>query len=177
MEFSALVAGLIAYLVSVIASVLLIFLTYRINTILTNKIDEEQYLLSGHRSVAIALGSIVLSQAVLLRHAIFPTMNVIRDLLLRPVTASAALWVLAHCLLFFLIIGILSFGSVWIAGWLFAKMTRKIPERQEILKDNVAMAIFFAFVLIGVTLILNEGLEDLSRSLIPYTERGIIQIP
>lgn len=177
MEISTLVAGMIAYLVSVIMSVLLIFVTYRINTIITNKVDEERYLLSGNRSVAIALGAVVLSQGILLRHAVFPTMTVIRELFLRPVTFSAAMWVLAHCLLFFLIIGILSFGSVWLSGWLFTRMTRSIPEHDEILKDNVAIAIFFAFVLIGITLILNEGLEDLSRSLIPYTERGIIRLP
>ena len=177
MELSVLIAGLIAYLVSVMVSVLLIFLTYRMNTLLTSKVAEERYLLSGNRSVAIALGSIVLSQAILLRNAVFPTMAVIRNLFFRPGSASAVFWVLAHCLIYFLIIGILSFGSVWIAGWLFSKMTRKIPETEEILKDNIAMAIFFAFVLIGITIILNEGLEDLSRSLIPYTERGIIRIP
>jgi uncharacterized membrane protein YjfL (UPF0719 family) len=171
------IAGIIAYLVSVLVSVLLIFLTYRINTILTSKTDEERYLLAGNRSVAIALGSIVLSQAILLRHAVFPAMTVIRELFLRPVTFSGAMWVIANCLLFFFIIGILSIASVWLTGWLFIKMTRKIPEHDEILKDNVAIAIFFAFVLIGVTLILNEGLEDLSRSLIPYTERGIIRLP
>lgn len=177
MEISTLVAGMIAYLVAVIMSVLLIFVTYRINTILTSKVDEERYLLSGNRSVAIALGAVVLSQAILLRHAVFPTMTVIRELFLRPVTFSAGMWVLAYCLLFFLIIGILSFGSVWLSGWLFTRMTRSIPEHDEILKDNVAIAIFFAFVLIGITLILNEGLEDLSRSLIPYTERGILRLP
>ena len=56
MELSVLIAGLIAYLVSGMISVLLIFLTYRMNTVLTSKVDEERYLLSGNRSVAIALG-------------------------------------------------------------------------------------------------------------------------
>ena len=38
-------------------------------------------------------------------------------------------------------------------------------------------AIFFAFVLFGITAIVNEGIEDLSRSLIPYGRTGIIRIP
>lgn len=176
MDAAVVVAGVIAYLVSIFASVLLTFLTYRLNTILTSKLDEEKYLLSGNRSIAISLGTVVLSQAILLRHAVFPTMAVIRDLFLRPFSGQAAFWVIAHCILFFLIIAILSFGSVALAGWLFSKMTRKIPEHEEIEKDNIAVAIFFAFVVLAITLIVNEGLEDLSRSLIPYSKTGVIQI-
>jgi uncharacterized membrane protein YjfL (UPF0719 family) len=176
MDTSSLVAGLVAYAVSVVASVLLVFVTYRLNTLLTSKIDEERLLLSGHRSIAVALGAVVLSQALLLRHAVFPTMAVIRDLFVRPVSPGAAFWVVGHCLLFFVIIGILSFGSVAIAAWLFSRMTRSIPEHEEILKDNLAIAIFFAFVLLGITAIVNEGLEDLSRSIIPYAETGVVRV-
>ena len=173
----SIVAGIIAYSVSLFASILLVFLTYRLNTLLTRKVDEEQHLLSGNRSMAISLGSILLSQAILLRHAVFPTMVVVRDLFLRPVTFEAAVWVLAHCVLFFVIIGILSFGSVAVAGWLFTRMTGKIAEKEEIRKDNVAVALFFAFAVLGITLIVNEGLEDLSRSLIPYERTGVIRLP
>jgi uncharacterized membrane protein YjfL (UPF0719 family) len=90
MDVSPFVAGLIAYAVSVLAAVLLVFVTYRLNTLLTSRIDEERLLLSGNRSVAIGLGSILFSQAILMRHAVFPTMVVIRDLFLRPVSWSAA---------------------------------------------------------------------------------------
>jgi len=176
MELGSIVAGLVAFAVSVLAAVLLVFVTYRVNTLLTSKLDEERLLLSGNRSVAVALGAVVLSQAILLRHAVFPTMAVVRDLFVRPVSVGAALWVLAHCALFFLVISVLSFGSVAAAGWLFARMTRALPEREEILKDNVAVAVFFAFVAVGITLIVNEGLEDLARSLIPYAESGFVRI-
>lgn len=177
MDLSTVVAGLIAYGVSLLASIMLIFLTYRLNTLLTSKIDEERFLLSGHKSIAISLGSVVLSQAILMRHAVFPTMVVLRDLFTSKADSAATVWVLAHCVLFFLIIGVLSFGSVAAATWLFSRMTRKIPEREEILKDNVAIAIFFAFVILGITLIVNEGLDDLSKSLIPYKQTGVIRLP
>jgi uncharacterized membrane protein YjfL (UPF0719 family) len=176
MELSSIAAGLLAFAVSVLLSIALVFATYRVDTLLTSKLDEEKLLLGGNRSVAVALGSVILSQALLLRHAVFPTMTVVRDLFTRPVTLGAAAWVLAHCLLFFLVISILSFGSVAVAGLLFARMTRGIPEREEILRDNVAVGIFFAFVVLGITLIVNEGLEDLARSLIPYSDSGILRI-
>ena len=105
-----------------------------------------------------------------------PTMAVVRDLFVKPVSLATALWVLGHCLLFFLIIGLLAVGSVVMAVWLFSKMTRSIPEQEEIVKDNLAVAILFAFVLLAITAILNEGLEDLARSIIPYAESGLLQI-
>lgn len=177
MDLSSLVAGLLAFFVAVLAAILLVFVTYRINTLLTSKIDEERLLLAGNRSTAVALGAIVLGQALLLRHAVFPTMAVVRDLFVKPVSWTAAAWVLGHCLAFFLIIGVLSLGSVALGGWLFSRMTRAIPEREEILKDNLAVALFFAFVILGITAIVNEGLEDLSRSIIPYGETGILRVP
>jgi uncharacterized membrane protein YjfL (UPF0719 family) len=176
MELSSVLAGLVAFAVAVLASVLLVFVTYRVNTVLTSKLDEERLLLSGNRSVAIALGAVVLSQGVLLRHAVFPTMVVVRELFLRPVTARDAAWVAGHALLFFVLMSLLSFGSVVLGGWMFARMTRALPERAEILRDNVAVAVFFAFVVLGITAILNEGMEDLSRSIIPYGPSGFTRI-
>jgi uncharacterized membrane protein YjfL (UPF0719 family) len=176
MDISSMVAGFVAYSISVLLAILLVFLTYRVNTIISSKSGEEEHLHAGNKAVAISLGSVVLSQAILLRHAVFPTMAVLRDLFIRPANFGAALWVIAHCLLFFLIIGVLSLGSVWLAGNLFTRMTRKLPEQEEILKDNVAVGIFYGFVVLGITLIINEGLEDLSRSIIPYHKTGVIQL-
>ena len=176
-DLAAVAAGLLAYAVAVLASTVLVFVLYRVNTRLTRHIDEASLLASGHRSIAIWLGAIVLSQALLLRHAVFPVMAIVRDLFLEPVSLGTALVVIGQCALIFVIIAVLAFGSVALAGWLFTRLTARIPEQEEIVKDNVAVAIFFAFVLLAITLILNEGIEDLSRSLIPYGRTGIIHIP
>jgi len=176
MEVRSIVAGFVAFAFSVLASVLLVFVTYRLNTLITSKIDQERYLLGGHRSVAITLGSVVLAQAILLRHAIFPTMVVIRELFVRPFSGAAAASALGHALLFFVVIGVLSFGSVALAAWLFTRMTGRLPEHEEILKDNQAVAIFFGFVVIGIALIVNEGLADLARSIIPFASSGVLRI-
>jgi uncharacterized membrane protein YjfL (UPF0719 family) len=176
MEVRSIVAGFVAFGFSVLASVLLVFVTYRFNTLVTSRIDEERHLLSGHRSVAIALGSVVLAQAILLRHAVFPTMVVIRELFVQPVSAAAVASALGHVLLFFVIIGVLSFGSVALAVWLFTRMTGALPEQEEILKDNLAVAIFFGFVVIAIALIVNEGMSDLARSIIPFAHSGVLRV-
>lgn len=177
LDLSSILAGLLAYAVALFGSVLLVFVTFRVNTLLTSRVEEERLLLGGHRSIAIALGATILSQALLLRHAVFPIMAVIRDLFLQRVSWGDLVLVAGQCVLFFVVIGILSFGSVALAGWLFTRMTGSLPEHEEIFKDNVAVAIFYAFVLLAITLILNEGMEDLSRSLIPYGRTGVIRVP
>jgi uncharacterized membrane protein YjfL (UPF0719 family) len=176
-DLSSILAGLLAYGVAVLVSVLLVFVIYRVNTMLTSRLEEERMLLAGHRSIAIALGATILSQALLLRHALFPIMAVVRDLFLKRTSMGEALLVAGQCALFVVVIGILSFGSVALAGWLFTRMTGHLPEHEEIFKDNVAVAIFYAFVLLAITAILNEGIEDLARSLIPYGRTGVIRLP
>lgn len=177
MDWVSLVAGLIAFAVALLTSVLLVFVTYRLTTLATQRIDEERLLLQGNRSVALALGAVVLSEAILMRHAVFPTMAVVRNVVLRPLTVAAAAWAVGYALLFFAIVGVLSFVSVVIAAWLFSKMTRALPERDEILKDNMAVAILFALVVVAITLVVNEGVVDLTRAIIPYPESGVVQIP
>lgn len=177
-DLSSLAAGLVAYGVAIMVAVGLVFITFRANAaLLASRRDEEHMLLNGHRSVAIALGATLLSQALLVRHAVFPSMAVLRDLFLADSSLAAIAWSVAQCILFFVVIAIASFGSVQLAGWLFTRMTGKLNEHEEILKDNVAVAIFYAFVLLAITAVLNEGIEDLSRSLIPYGRTGVIRVP
>jgi len=175
-ESSVVMAGLLAYAVAVIASAVLVFLTFRVNLLVTRS-QAETLLLQGHRSLAIVHGAALLCQAILLRHAVFPVMAVVRDLFLQHVGFARALAVVGQCALMFLIIGLLSVGSVVLAGWLFTLMTGRIPEREEIRKDNLAVAIFFAFAVLAITLIVNEGMQDLARSLIPYGATGIVRVP
>jgi uncharacterized membrane protein YjfL (UPF0719 family) len=176
MDWVSLAAGLVAFGVALLTSVLLVFVTYRLTILVTKKIDEERLLLEGNRSVALALGAVVLSEAILMRHAVFPTMAVVRNVVIRPLTLAATAWAVGCALIFFAIVGVLSFVSVVIAAWLFSKMTRALPEREEILKDNLAVAILFALVVVAITLVVNEGVVDLTRSIIPYPESGVVQI-
>jgi len=177
-DLASLAAGALAYAVAVGLAVVLVFGTFRLHAaVLTSRRDEEAMLLSGHRSLAIALGATLLSQAILLRHAVYPTMAVVRDLFLGPSSAAEVWKVVAQCVLFWVVLAVAAVGSVLLAAWLFTRLTGSLPEQEEILKDNVAVAIFYAFVLLAITAVLNEGIEDLSKSLIPYGPTGVIELP
>jgi uncharacterized membrane protein YjfL (UPF0719 family) len=176
-DLPSLLAGLLACAVAVLVSTTLIFVTFRLNSMIRRRGEQSRLLLAGHRSIAIALGATILSQAILMRHAVFPVMAVIRDLFVEHASFRTILTVALQCAVFFVIIGVVSIGSVWLADWLFNWLTGELPEHEEIFKDNMAVAIFFAFVLLAITAILNEGIEDLSRSLIPYGRSGVVRLP
>lgn len=177
-ELASIAAGVLAYAVAIGLAIVLVFGTFRLHAaLLTSRRDEEHMLLAGHRSLAIALGASLLSQAILLRHAVYPTMAVVRDLFLGRPTLGAVGRVVGQCALFWVVVAVASIGSVLLAAWLFTRMTGRLPEQEEILKDNVAVAIFYAFVLLAITAVLNEGIEDLARSLIPYGRTGVIELP
>lgn len=176
-DLPSILAGLLACGVAVFVSATLVFVTFRLNTMLRGREAQDRLLLAGNRSIAIALGATILSQALLMRHAVFPVMAVLRDLFLERASLYAIVMVAGQCAAFFAVISAVSLGSVWLAGWLFTRMTGSLPEHEEIFRDNVAVAIFYAFVLLAITVILNEGIEDLSRSLIPYGRGGVIHVP
>jgi hypothetical protein len=176
-DLPSILAGLLACGVAVFVSTALVFIAFRLNTMLRRRDAQVRLLLSGHRSIAIALGATILSQALLLRHVVFPVMAVLRDLFLQRASLFTVFAVAGQCGIFFLIIGCVAIGSVWLAGWLFTRMTGDLPEQEEILRDNLAVAIFYAFVLLAITVILNEGIEDLARSIIPYGRSGVVRLP
>jgi magnesium-transporting ATPase (P-type) len=184
--------GLLGYLVSVIASTALVFLFFRLNARMFPNRNVVQR--SGHDpkvkpplpspAEAVALGAATLSQAYLLRHAVFLIMALIQDFLIvhgRDLFAGDFPWLASFKLLglaglLLAAICLLSVLSIWIAGTFFNWMTGEMNEMEEIGNGNVAIAMLFAFVLFAVTAILDEGIEDVSRALIPSSKAGVVQL-
>src|SRR4029079_17584312 len=120
-DLRAVAAGIIAYGVSVVVATLLVFGTYKLATLMT-RVDDEELLAGGHRSIALVLGAVLLSQALLLRHAVFPVMAAVRELFLAPSSLASASMVVLRSILFVLAIAAMSCGSVVISAWLFSRL-------------------------------------------------------
>ncbi len=182
-------AGVLGYLVSIGASTVLVLLFFDLNRRLLpgGKVTKLFTGESAGQSTApaIALGAATLCQAYLLRHAVFVVMALVQDFLVAygdhlsvtsfPFGPFLKLVVLALGLLFLLCL--LALASILIAGKFFDWMTRGIEELHEIANGNVPVAILFAFVLFAVTAILNEGIEDVARALVPYSRSGVVSVP
>jgi len=175
-NFLSIVAGLVAYCFAILLGTgPLVFLAYSLDKWLTKNVDEDKLMSQDNRSVAIELGTTILCQAILIRHAVYAFMAIIRSLFVEELPGGEIFWLLARSVMFILIIIGLALGSVHIAGTLFKKCMKKFNvdiDEGIRSKNNIAMAIFYALVLLAITLVLNEGMEDFSRSLIPYGRGG-----
>ncbi len=172
------VAGLIAYgLAALLGAGPAVYVAYWLNKTLTKKTNEDELLKEGSRAIALELGTTMLCQAILIRHAIYAAMAVVRILFIEDLTGSELSSVLVRSIVCIAVIVTLALVSVHIAGFMFKKLTSKLDVEGAIRnRGNVAMAIFYSLALLAITLVLNEGMEDLSRSLIPFGRAGIVGI-
>lgn len=185
-----LLGGLLGYGVSILASTALVLLFFRLNSrilpgrsviklLVGKEVESERPL-----APAIALGAATLCQAFLLRHAIFTVMAMVQDFLVTQgdeLSAGrfpwgASLKLAGMSILILSVLSLLAVVSIWIAGAFFNRMTPGVDEIEEIAKGNVPLAVLFAFVLLAVTALLNEGIQDVSRALVPYGRPGVVRI-
>jgi hypothetical protein len=174
------VAGLVAYGVAlVLGAGPLVYATNWFNQALTRKTDEDEQLRAGSRSIAIELGTTILCQAILIRHAVYAGMAMIRSLFVDGLSRGEASGVAGRSLLSILAVIGLALCSVQVSGAIFQWMIRKhVNVAQEIReKDNVAVALFYALVLLSIALVLDQGMQDFSRSLIPFGRAGMDGLP
>lgn len=172
-------AGLIAYCVAALLGAgPAVYASYWLDKTLTTRIDEDQLLQQGNRAIALELGTTMLCQAILVRHAVYAAMAMIRSLFIEDLTWRDSAWVVSRSIFCVIAIITLAMISVQVGGFLFKRLIRHMNVEHAIRgTGNIAMAIFYSMALLAITLVLNEGIEDFSRSLIPYGRAGIVDVP
>jgi uncharacterized membrane protein YjfL (UPF0719 family) len=178
LDLLSIFSGIIAILVASILSVMLLFGLYKLNLAVTRKFSEVEAIKNNNKSVALVLGSMIISQALLLRHAVVPVMSSVRNLFVYPGNHISVFQVIAFSTLFMAIFGILAFLLVWISTVLFSFMTRSLDEQSEVRKDNFAVAVFLSAVILASAVVIDQGMADLAQSLImmPDSGTGIISL-
>jgi len=177
MSVQQIIFGLLEFFVTVLISFILIFGSYRLFLILTPRFDEERQLRKKNTSVGIILGSVLLGEAIVVKQAVYPVMAVIQifvlgqergiDSFLKMIGLSVGYVVLA---------GILALVCILFSFWLFNRLTPKIDQYEEIKDNNLAVALFMAFFIIAVCLLISQGVSGLTKALIPFPEVGAIPL-
>jgi uncharacterized membrane protein YjfL (UPF0719 family) len=162
------VVSLVAYVVGVLlcAGPMVFANLWWLSTGWTKKVDKEKLLQAGHLSFAIQLGTTFVCQAILIRHAVYVVTEVVRNLIFYKYSLSDAAGLLGRSLLFVALITGLALLSVWLAEKAFKRLTGELKEDEEIERGNLAVSVFSALVILAITIILNEGVQDLAHSLI-----------
>jgi uncharacterized membrane protein YjfL (UPF0719 family) len=177
MSVQQIIFGLLEFFVTVLISFILIFGSYRLFLILTPRFDEERQLRKKNTSVGIILGSVLLGEAIVVKQAVYPVMAVIQIFVLGQERGIASfLKMIGLSVGYVVLAGILALVCILFSFWLFNRLTPKIDQYEEIKDNNLAVAVFMAFFIIAVCLLISQGVSGLTKALIPFPEVGAIPL-
>lgn len=177
MSVQQIIFGLLEFFVTVLISFILIFGSYRLFLILTPRFDEERQLRKKNTSVGIILGSVLLGEAIVVKQAVYPVMAVIQIFVLGQERGIASfLKMIGLSVGYVVLAGILALVCILFSFWLFNRLTPKIDQYEEIKDNNLAIAVFMAFFIIAVCLLISQGVSGLTKALIPFPEVGAIPL-
>jgi hypothetical protein len=154
--------------ISIVFGVSLLYFTYRvINKLVKKKFDIS----SDNISFSIFTSSILFSVAYLISGIKSPILNSLKMLSNNPeYDGSLIIDGFKYSGLFLTVIIITITLVIFISIQLFTYMTKNINEFQEIKKNNLAVAILTATIIISISLLVKESLYLLLETFVPYPE-------
>jgi len=154
--------------ISIFLGVTILYLSYRI---IDKVIRQRLKINSNNISYALFVSSILFSVSYLIAGIKSPILNSMRLLIDNPqYEGSIILDGLKYSLLFLFIIIITITITILISIWLFTLMTNKINEFDEIKKNNIAVGIITAVLVISISILIKESIYLLLDSFVPYPE-------
>jgi uncharacterized membrane protein YjfL (UPF0719 family) len=150
-----LLLSLAQLVVAVLLSAITAYLAFNLFSLFTRGMDELAELRRGNSAVGIVLGSIVVAVAIVLRPALSvntAAWDVGGDLFFRVLLATALQVAIGL---------VLAVVTLALALFLFASLTRGIDEMQELQKGNLAIAGLLAGVVLGVSLLISQGVAQI----------------
>ncbi|MCX5794020.1 MAG: hypothetical protein NTY77_00810 [Elusimicrobia bacterium] len=169
--------SLFEFLLAVLMSGAVIFVTYRVFIRANPDFDMEAEIKKGNVATGLLVGTILICASVFLQKGMESVVGMFRLYMTAPDTAPLALWQM-------LLLGLAHLGlSLFLAVLtisltlrLFGRFTRRMQEGQELMKGNVAVGILLSSVVIVATLYVAGGVGALSKALVPQPSIGRIQV-
>lgn len=160
--------SIIEIVISLFFGVTLLYFTYRI----INKFVKKKFEINfDNVSFSIFTSSILFSVAYLISGIKSPILNSLKMLRNNPdYDGSLFLDSFKYSGLFLSIIIITIAVVIFIAIKLFTYMTTDINEFEELKKNNIAVSILTATIIISISLLIKESLYLLLESFVPYPD-------
>ena len=154
--------------VSIIIGVILLFTTYK----LIDRLVKKEFNISiNNISYSIFSSSVLFSVAYLISGIKAPILNSLRMISENPeYKGSLVIDGLKYTVLFLVIIVIAIAFINFLSVKLFTIMTKNVNEFKEISKNNIAVSILTATIIISISLLVKESLYLLLESFVPYPD-------
>lgn len=177
MDLILLITGIVQVLLSLLVAVTLVYISSKIFRRLISGINETEELKKNNVAVAILNGSIVLALILVVKKSIESAITIFGNILRNPdaVLSSyiqSALIMLGHILLG----GIIAFTSIYTALQIFIWLTKDLDEMKEIKENNTAVGILLGIIIVSMALLLQQGVDTILNSLIPFPPVSLIDI-
>jgi len=177
MDLILLITGIVQIFLSLLIAVTLVYLSSKIFRKMISGINETEELKKNNVAVAILNGSIVLALILVVKKSIESAITIFGNILRNPdaVLSSyiqSALIMLGHILLG----GIIAFTSIYAALQIFIWLTKDLDELKEIKENNIAVGILLGIIIVSMALLLQQGVDTVLNSLIPFPQVSLIDI-
>lgn len=153
--------GLSQLVVAILLAVLAVYLGVVLFERTTRSINEWAELLKGNLSVGMVLGSMAVAVALILRPATQVSIGTSWDV----GAGMLPVYVLFTEAVQILIGIVLAIVSIWLALYIFSRLTGQIDEMAELEKDNRSVAVLLVGVILAVALLVSSAVGNLSQAL------------
>lgn len=162
---------------TVVMSVLVVFVTYRAMAYTNPDYDTQAELKKGNVAVAILLGALLFASGMMVQKGFTPVISLFRMYIMSPLQESVSNWRMAlHAVSHLAMSFILSVTTISFSLRMFGKLNKDMKMGQELKKGNVAVGIILAAVILVVAMYVSEGIGSISRALIPQPSIGRVRI-
>lgn len=172
------IVSVFEFLLAVLMSGIVIYVTYKIFIRANPDFDMEDEIAKGNTSVGILVASILFSASVILQKAITSVVSMFRLYMSAPGENNIALWKLILMSAGHLTIAMAAAViTISVTLRLFGRLTReKLHAGKELQKGNVAVGILLSAVVIIACMYVGEGVSAVSSALVPQPSIGEIEI-
>jgi len=177
MDLILLITGIVQVFLSLLIAVTLVYLSSKIFRKMITGINETEELKKNNVAVAILNGSIVLALVIVVKKSIESAITIFGNTLRNPEAVlssylNSALIMLGHILLG----GIIAFTSIYTALQIFIWLTKDLDELKEIKENNTAVGILLGIIIVAMALLLQQGVDTILNSLIPFPPVSLIDV-
>ncbi len=172
------IVSVFEFLLAVLMSGLVIYVTYRIFIRANPDFDMEEEIAKGNTAVGVLVASILFSASSMLQKAISSVVSMFRLYMSAPGENNIALWKLALMSAGHLFITMAAAViTISVALRLFGRLSReKLHAGRELQKGNLAVGILLSAVVIIACMYVSEGVSAVSTALVPQPSIGQIEI-
>jgi uncharacterized membrane protein YjfL (UPF0719 family) len=172
----AIISGFAELLLSIGLSIFVIYLSFGVFRRITGPMDEIGELKKNNAAAGIFVGSLLVSSAMIVRQAIYPTISTLQTKLFAGIDLLTGASLVALSLLYIGLATIVSVAAMALSIRIFLRLPRRVEVLAEIAKNNIAIAITLGSIILVMGLFLSQGIQSLLSAIIPDPAFGRIQI-